>query len=103
MFKSLELDNHNIQSDEKSDLQKVNRWAGFSIGTNNLSHLEQNLQVLTRGKSENIKKYFNVEKLRVIANPNLKKVTKWQEKIEKRFEGRFVTIEFEELTKEELA
>jgi hypothetical protein len=55
----------------------VNRWAGFSIGTNNLSHLEQNLQVLTRGKSENIKKYFNVEKLRAIANPNLKKVTKW--------------------------
>ena len=53
-------------------MRNVNRWAGFGIGTNNLLHLQANLEILTRGKSENVGQFFDVKKLRKIVNPTLR-------------------------------
>jgi len=77
-------------------LTKVNRWAGFGIGTNHLTHLEQNLEVLTRGKSDNIGKFFNVDKLRGIANPNFLKFSH-QEKRKKRYEHERIETRYAQL------
>jgi hypothetical protein len=67
------LPDTNIQSGEHDDLRKVNRWVGYSVGTNNLDHLVENLEVLTRGKSENVNSFFDVKRLRGIINVNMKK------------------------------
>jgi hypothetical protein len=75
LFKSIYLPGSNIHSTETEDLTKVNRWAGFGIGTNHLTHLEQNLEVLTRGKSERVGRFFNVDKLRGISNANFMKMS----------------------------
>jgi hypothetical protein len=78
MFKSLDIPGHNMTNtlkDTKGDLSQVNRWAGFTVGSNNLNHMENNLQVLTQPKSDAWvqKEYFNIEKLRAAANPNFRK------------------------------
>lgn len=54
LFKSIELPGHNIKNNNTDDPSKINRWAGFSVGMNNLTHLEDNLQALMRGKTEDV-------------------------------------------------
>jgi hypothetical protein len=78
LMKSIEVEGTNIHN-ESTDRSKTNRWAGFSIGTNDLIHLEENLQVLTLGKTAKVQKYFDVDKLRAIANLNFQKRPKWSE------------------------
>jgi len=84
-MKSIEVDNTNIRSTDQ-DLERVNRWVGMTIGTNNLTHLERNLQVLTRGKTQNVRKYFNVPRLRAGANANFDPMHHWHVRDRDRFE-----------------
>jgi hypothetical protein len=85
-MKSLDVDGTNMSSTETEDLSKVNRWVGMAIGTNNLTHLEENLQVLTRGKTPDVRKLFNIPRLRAQVNQNFDPMHHWHERGRVRFE-----------------
>lgn len=94
-MKSIDLESTTVASTDGGP----NRWVGMTIGTNNLIHLEQNLQVLTCGKTENVRKLFNVPRLRQGANANFDPMHHWHVRDRDRF-ARIVDEMHAEATKQ---
>ena len=89
-----------VETTSTTDHNLLSRWVGMTIGTNNLTHLEQNLQVLTLGKTEDVRKLFNIPRLRAAANPNFDPMHYWHVRERDRFERKIEEIK-EKMKKEE--